>query len=76
MPGGMNGVEFAREARRRDPAIAILLTTGDAGALDTVDRTEFAIVQKPYHLDALAEAIERMLRGRAPRDLPERATST
>jgi CheY-like chemotaxis protein len=61
MPGGMNGVEFAREVRRRYPDVEILLTSGDAGAFGSVDQSEFVILQKPYHLDALTAAIRRML---------------
>lgn len=64
MPGGMNGVEFVREVRRRNPHVAVLLTTGHAAALGTVGHGEFQILQKPYHLDALAETVQRILEGR------------
>jgi signal transduction histidine kinase/CheY-like chemotaxis protein len=61
MPGGMNGFEFAREARRRYPGIDILLTSGDAGILSSADHGEFTILQKPYRIEAVSQAIRRAL---------------
>ena len=57
MPGGMSGVELAREARRMHPGLGILLVSGYAadvlvrhGAAD-----EFDILHKPYaHAELLA----------------------
>jgi signal transduction histidine kinase len=47
MPGGMNGVELAREIRRRFPALPVLLTTGFSGNADMTPG-EFRIFHKPY----------------------------
>ncbi len=61
MPGGINGIEFAREACRRYPGVEIVLATGDAGALSAAERSEFTILQKPYRIDALSDTIQRAL---------------
>jgi len=65
MPSGVNGVELAREARRRNKEIKILLTSGYAqdvlvrhGALG-----EFPIIQKPFHLAELAQRLRSVLQG-------------
>jgi CheY-like chemotaxis protein len=63
MPNGMNGVELAREVRRMDPGIKILLTSGYAG--DTLERHravgEFPIIDKPYRLTELAQRLRSIL---------------
>jgi signal transduction histidine kinase len=63
MPNGMNGVELAREARRRSKDIKILLTSGYArdvlerhGAVD-----EFPIIDKPFRLADLARRLRSIL---------------
>ncbi|WP_419899246.1 histidine kinase famiy protein [Roseomonas sp. USHLN139] len=66
MPGGMNGVVLAREARRRRPELKILLTTGYAEA--SVERieaggSEFEIINKPYGLQNLAKKVRLVLDG-------------
>ena len=70
MPGGMNGLTLAREARGRRPALRILLATGYAEA--SLERTEvgsaeFEILNKPYRR---AELIRRV---RAALDRPSGA---
>ncbi|CAO4164525.1 hybrid sensor histidine kinase/response regulator [Methylorubrum populi] len=60
MPGGMDGLSLAREARRRDPDLKILLTTGYAEASlerTGIERPEFDILNKPYRR---AELIRRV----------------
>ena len=58
MPGLMNGVDLAREVRRRRPQIGILLTTGYAGAaLQHVDVDNVGLLFKPYELSALEAAL-------------------
>ena len=69
MPGGMDGLSLAREARRRHPALKILLTTGYAEASlerTGIERPEFDILNKPYRR---AELIRRV---RAALDAPVR----
>jgi signal transduction histidine kinase len=59
MPGGMNGIELARELRRRRPDLPVILTTGytdaahDAAALD-----EHQLLSKPYSMNALEAALK------------------
>ncbi|TPG58083.1 PAS domain-containing protein [Roseomonas nepalensis] len=66
MPGGMNGVMLAREARRQRPRIKVLLTTGyadesvgeqDGGA------PEFDLIHKPYSRAELARRVRIILDG-------------
>jgi CheY-like chemotaxis protein len=63
MPQGMNGVELAREARRLNNAIKILLTSGYAG--DVLDRNraarEFPMIPKPFLGSQLAQSIRSVL---------------
>ncbi|WP_407522173.1 histidine kinase famiy protein [Methylobacterium oryzisoli] len=65
-PGGMNGVVLAREARRRQPRLKVLLTTGYAEA--SVERTdiggsEFEVIDKPYRRLDLVRRIRTILDG-------------
>jgi CheY-like chemotaxis protein len=57
MPGGFSGLQLAREIRRRYPSLPILLTTGYAEAAAGMAEGEFALLLKPYTLEALAEAL-------------------
>ena len=64
MPGGMNGVVLAREARRRRPTLKVLLTTGYAEA--SLDRTdaggvEFELLNKPYRRNDLVRRVRAVL---------------
>ena len=64
MPGGMNGVALAREARRRRPEIRVLLATGYAEA--SIERTdvggaEFDLLNKPYRRAELARRVRALL---------------
>jgi two-component system NtrC family sensor kinase len=57
MPGGMNGLDLAREIGDRFPEIPVLLTTGySASAKDAVLRG-LVVLQKPYDLEALGRNI-------------------
>jgi signal transduction histidine kinase/CheY-like chemotaxis protein len=66
MPGGMNGVELVREARRRRPELKALLTSGyTAGHVAGESETEtgdLALLSKPYQQTDLARAVEEALR--------------
>ncbi|MGY2051092.1 hybrid sensor histidine kinase/response regulator [Methylobacterium sp. JK268] len=66
MPGGMNGVVLAREARRRQPRLKVLLTTGYAEA--SLERTdvggsEFEVINKPYRRLELVRRVRAVLDG-------------
>lgn len=66
MPGGMNGVMLAREARRQRPRLKVLLTTGYAEAsIERVDArgTEFDLIGKPYKRPDLAGRVRHVLDG-------------
>ncbi|MDA9545432.1 MULTISPECIES: ATP-binding protein [Bradyrhizobium] len=58
MPGGMNGVELAREIRNRRSDIPVLLTSGYSEAsAHEADAAGIQILAKPYHIDELAAAL-------------------
>jgi PAS domain S-box-containing protein len=66
MPGTMNGLELAREVRRRRPGASILLTTGYAGAaVPEAEAEGIDILCKPYAIEALDAALRVALRDRA-----------
>jgi CheY-like chemotaxis protein len=58
MPGGMSGLELAREIRRRHAGVAIVLTTGYADAAAGMRPNEFRVLLKPYSMAALADALQ------------------
>ena len=65
MPGGMNGLVLAREARKRRPGLKILLATGYAEASlerAEVGRPEFDILSKPYRRAELIRRVRAALR--------------
>lgn len=63
MPGGMNGVEVAREAMTLRPTLKILLCSGYAG--ESIDRAiaagSWPFLRKPYRQDDLAAHLQRFL---------------
>jgi PAS domain S-box-containing protein len=60
MPGGITGIELARKLRERFPELPILLTTGYS---EQVSATEgFPVLQKPYEMSALANAVSDLLK--------------
>ncbi|GGC58035.1 hybrid sensor histidine kinase/response regulator [Siccirubricoccus deserti] len=62
MPGGMNGVDLAREVRRRRPGLPVLLTTAYAAAAKRDAEAEgVAVLPKPYRLEELAAATRNVL---------------
>ena len=66
MPGGMNGVEVAFEARRIRPAQNILLTSGyAAGVLSNGGALPEGVgmIGKPYRLDELAQKLRQAIDG-------------
>ncbi|HEX7966969.1 MAG TPA: response regulator, partial [Stellaceae bacterium] len=64
MPGGMDGVELAREARRLRQEIRVLLTSGyAAAAAENRQDDGFAMLNKPYRQDHLADKVASVLGG-------------
>ncbi len=65
MPGGMNGMELAREVARRRPDLPVLLTTGFSEAAEAAAREGLRLLLKPYRIDALAAALSAAREPRA-----------
>jgi signal transduction histidine kinase/ActR/RegA family two-component response regulator len=64
MPGGMNGVELAREIRKRRSDIPVLLTSGySEGAVHEAEAAGIRILPKPYHIADLAAALDAVKSG-------------
>jgi signal transduction histidine kinase/CheY-like chemotaxis protein len=67
MPGGMNGVELVREARRKRPGLKALLTSGyTAGHVSHHPEAEaagLALLSKPYQHADLARAVREAIGG-------------
>ncbi len=63
MPGGMDGLALAREARRRRPGLPVLLTTGYTGAGASAVPHGMPVLRKPYKLADLALALQSVLAG-------------
>jgi CheY-like chemotaxis protein len=62
MPGEMNGVELARELRRRRPDLPVLLTSGYAAdARFEAERDRMTILPKPFDMEDLSVAIAGMM---------------
>ena len=57
MPGGVSGLDLARELRRRYPNLPIVLTTGYVESAAGMKDHEFELLSKPYTLDALASVL-------------------
>jgi two-component system NtrC family sensor kinase len=73
MPGGMNGVELARDIGERFPDIPVLLTTGYSASAQGAVREGLVVLQKPYDLDSLKRHIQEAIEGvkaRAIRETP------
>ena len=67
MPGGMNGIQLAQEARRLLPRLKVLLTSGYTADVlrDKHDLSkEFPVLGKPYHREQLAAYLYRILHNR------------
>jgi CheY-like chemotaxis protein len=58
MPGGMNGIDLAREVKKRRSDLPVLLTSGyaEAAARDA-ENAGVQILPKPFHISELAAAI-------------------
>lgn len=66
MPRAMNGIELAREARRRRPGLKVLLTTGYSQAdIDTtlLGEAGIGLITKPYANNELKQKLLAILQG-------------
>jgi CheY-like chemotaxis protein len=64
MPGGMNGIDLAREAGALRPSLKILLTTGYAAVGREAmigDDDRFPILNKPYRMVELVDKLREMI---------------
>jgi CheY-like chemotaxis protein len=69
LPGSHDGVELAREVQRRRPDLALLFTSGYAsGAVQRMERLPGALIDKPYHREALARAVRDALDGKTSKN--------
>ncbi|HYD97910.1 MAG TPA: ATP-binding protein, partial [Alphaproteobacteria bacterium] len=66
MPGGLSGVDLAREVRRLRPDVPVLLTSGYSTNAEAAVQEGFPLLPKPYTPPALAKAIEQAMAGRQP----------
>ncbi len=62
MPG-MSGLELARELRRREPDLPILLATGYSEAAQSAIREGYEVIAKPYLPATVVEAVARLIAG-------------
>jgi PAS domain S-box-containing protein len=60
MPGGLNGVQLAEWARERHPDLKVLLFSGWTADALLREPVDFAIIQKPFDMKALKQAIEKL----------------
>ena len=65
MPG-MSGVELIRRARERYLGLRAMLVTGYADVAAFSPAEEDYVLQKPYRLERLAEAVAAVLRHKTP----------
>ena len=63
MPGGMNGLQLAVEARRLRPVLKVLLTSGYVGepAVSRSIAEDVDVLNKPYRRDELAQKLRVVL---------------
>src|SRR5262249_17200741 len=68
MPGGISGMELAREVRRLKPEMAVLLASGFVADEKVLTQSEFPLIEKPYERAALAAKIREVLNAAAKLD--------
>lgn len=61
MPGGMNGLELAREVHDRHPAIRLVLTSGAVKPRPDQIPDDGSFLPKPYSPEAITRAVRRSL---------------
>lgn len=65
MPGAMDGLQLAREARRRWPELPIVLVSGYSKWADAARAEGFPLVSKPYDVADLSDVIDSARAGLA-----------
>ncbi len=58
MPGEMDGIELAREIRRRKPGLPVVLTTGFSEAAAAANQDGLRLLVKPYRIEQLAAELQ------------------
>jgi DNA-binding NtrC family response regulator len=58
----LNGLDLAKELRRRFPAVAVLLTTGYSSSAQDAVREGFEVLHKPYDLTGLERAVSSVFK--------------
>jgi two-component system NtrC family sensor kinase len=65
MPGGLNGLELARQIQREWPGQPVLLTTGYSPSAQQAAAEGFTVLRKPYDAAALRAGLARLPGGGA-----------
>jgi signal transduction histidine kinase len=60
MPGGRDGLDLARELRRRWPDLPVLLMTGYSSAANSAAEEGFHVLRKPFTIPELAACLGAM----------------
>jgi DNA-binding NtrC family response regulator len=66
MPGGMNGVQLAVEARRTRPQLKVLLTSGYTATALSLEHglpNNLDVVEKPFRREELAKKLRLVIGG-------------
>ena len=62
MPGGTNGIELAKEVRRRRPGVPIVLSSGFAESVaGEAHALAIPLLRKPYRVDELRQVVQSQL---------------
>jgi signal transduction histidine kinase len=75
IPGGVNGVQLARAARRLRPGIAVLLASGYTSEITEIFHEDlegdFELIDKPYERAAVATKLRELLDNKAVGGVPD-----
>ena len=58
MPGEMDGIQLAREIRKRRPELPVVLTTGFSEAAAAANQDGLRLLVKPYRIEQLAAELQ------------------
>ena len=61
MPGEVNGLDLAREARRLHPGLTVVLTSGYSASSELAIREGFILLRKPYQAERLRAVMQEAL---------------